>query len=254
MKKIVQNILLFFLFVLPLTKANAQIFNIEDRRGTFSDSTGMYENLNLGFGLIKNTKSVVDIRGTFQIEVLHKNRIFLSISKFHFVKAGGDEFVNEGFQHLRYNRMLDKTFDFETFGQVQYNTLVFINLRALAGSGFKIRLVNNEKQKFNVGVSVMYEYNEEAENNVTRSDVRISNYMSMAFEISSYATFSSTTYFQPLHNKIQDYRLSTNSTLRLKFLGSVDFITTFSLNYDRRVPDNYPHTIYSLSNGISYSF
>ena len=231
-----------------------QIVNIEDRRGTFSDTTGWYENLNLSIGLVKNRESVVSVNGSFQIEVLNNKRIFLSISRFNFVKAGGENFVNQGFQHIRFNRLISKNFDFETFGQIQYNTLVYINLRAIAGGGLKFRLLNRPKQKLNIGVAVMYEYDEESENNTSRGDMRISNYLSLALRISDNARFSCTTYFQPLYNKIADYRLSLDSTLRFKFFTNVDFITVFDFNYDPRVPDNFPKTIYSLSNGISYSF
>ncbi len=232
----------------------SQIFNVEDRRGTFSDSLGMHETLDLGISLNKNTKTVTSIKGTFQIEVLQKSRIFLSISKFNFVKAGGEDFVNQGFQHLRFNRLFNNNIEFETYGQIQYNTLVFIKLRALAGGGFKFELYNRPKQKVNYGLSVMYEYNEEAVDDITRSDVRVSNYFSIALKISETARFSSTTYFQPRWNKIADYRLSTQSTLRFKFLGNVDFKVSFSLTYDSRVPDDFVKTIYSLSNGISYRF
>ena len=240
--------------IIPGSCIFAQIVNIEDRRGTFSDTTGWYENLNIGIGLVKNKQSIVSLNGAFQIEVLNKKRIFLSISRFAFVKAGGENFVNQGFQHLRFNRLVSKHIDFETFGQVQYNTLVYINLRALAGGGLKFRLLNRPKQKLNIGVAVMYEYDEEGENNTPRNDIRVSNYLSLAIRLVDNARFSCTAYFQPLYNKLEDYRLSVDSMLRFKFFSSVDFITSFDLNYDPRVPDNFPTTIYSLSNGISYSF
>ena len=253
--KNLRKTLLPFLFLLCFANSVVgQIVNIEDRRSVFTDSTGWYENLNLGFGLVKNKQSVVNIDGSFQIEVRHKHRIFLSITKFNFIRAGEDRFVNEGFQHLRFNRFVSNNIDFETFGQAQYNQLVFINLRALAGSGLKFRLINKAKQKFNLGIAVMYEYNEVADSDNTRNDIRGSSYLSVAINLSDNATFSSTTYFQPLHNKIADYRLSTESNLRLKIFKSVDFVTSFSLAYDSRIPEEFPETTYSLKNGLSYSF
>lgn len=230
-----------------------QIVNIEDRRGTFSDSTGWHENLDIGLRLTKNTKTVTSINGAFQVEVLHKKRVLLSITKFNFVKAGDEDFVNQGFQHLRFNRFVNNNIQVETFGQIQYNTLVFIRLRAIAGSGIKFRLYNKPKQKLNYGIAVMYEYNEEVDD-VSRSDIRVSNYFSIAIKLADSATFSSTTYFQPRYNKVADYRLSTDSRLRFKFLGNVDFTVSFTLTYDSRVPDTFVKTIYSLSNGISYRF
>ena len=243
--------ILLFAFLPLLTWG--QIVNIEDRRGTFSDSIGWHENLNLAVALNKNKKTVTSISGTFQIEMLHRKRLFLSISKFNFVKAGGEDFVNQGFQHLRFNRFVNENLQFETFAQIQYNTLIFIRLRALAGTGIKFRFINRPKQKMNLGLAGMYEYNEEIDN-ITRNDIRVSTYFSMALKLSDTATFSSTTYFQPRWDKISDYRLSTDSTLRFKFLGNVDFVVSFNLTYDSRVPGDFVKTIYALSNGISYRF
>ncbi len=231
----------------------AQIVNIEDRRTTFTDSVGWYENLDVGFSFSQNKKSVSTLHGSFQIEVHQKKRSFLSISQFTFVKAGGERFVNQGFQHLRFTRELSSKFSLESFGQIQYNQLIFIKLRALAGGGLRFHLVDKKKEKVNFGLSTMYEYDEE-QGDVSRDDIRMSTYFSAAIRMGENAIISSTSYFQPLINKMADYRLSTETQLRVTLLGNVAFINTFSLTYDSRAPEEEVNTSYNLTSGISYVF
>ncbi len=249
MKPILSIILLF----LVGQNITAQIVNIEDRRTTFTDSVGWYENLDVGFSFSQNKESVSTLHGSFQIEVHQKKRSFLSISQFTFVKAGGERFVNQGFQHLRFTRELSNNLSLESFGQIQYNQLIFIKLRALAGGGLRFRLVNRVKEKVNFGVSTMYEYDEE-KGDVSRDDIRMSTYFSAAIRLGESAIISSTSYFQPLVNKIADYRMSTESQLRLTLLGNVSFINTFSLTYDSRAPEGEVTTSYRLTSGMSYVF
>jgi hypothetical protein len=113
-----QVFILFLFFPIILS---SQIVNIEDRRTVFNDSIGWYENIDIGVNLIKNTDKVFSISGAFQLEVLQKGRRILSITKVKFLDAGDENFVNNGFQHLRYNRIFNSWFTFELFGQAQYN-------------------------------------------------------------------------------------------------------------------------------------
>jgi hypothetical protein len=154
------------LLVLSLTSSTyflgAQIVNVEDRRGTFTDTIGWFESLELGFNLIQNNDRIVNIKGSFYLEVLQKKRVFLSITKFEFIRAGDQNFVDQGFQHLRFTRIISNRLRFETFGQIQYNEQILVRLRALAGAGPRLRIHKDKKSKAYYGIAYMYEYEEKS--------------------------------------------------------------------------------------------
>lgn len=245
---------LLLLFICLPFITDGQIVNIEDRRSIFKDTIGWFENLDLGFNLVKNDERVLDLNGAFQIEVLQKNRIFLSLTKFHLIRAGDKQFVNQGFQHLRFTRLVSSHFSVETFGQIQYNEQIFIKLRGLLGMGPRIKLYHNKNKKLHLGVAYMYEYEEESGNFRIHRSNRLSSYLSIGFRFNKIVHLASTTYFQPNFEAISDYRMSSQTSLRFLVFKNLHFRTAFSYTYDTRVSEGAPATVYNLSQGISYAF
>lgn len=132
-----------------------QIVNIEDKRSSFTDTTAWHETLDLGFNWIKNNSNILNLSGAAQIESQNKNRMILSITSFKYVVINDQHFVNEGFQHLRYNNSLRKKLTFEIFAQAQFNEQLKLKLRALAGTGLRFTLINKAKAKTFLGTSIM---------------------------------------------------------------------------------------------------
>ena len=237
----------------------SQIVNIEDRRTNFKDSIGWYERADLNFSWYKNTKSIVNLGGSFQVEFQYKKRILLSITKFNYIDIDKSSFVNQGFQHLRYNRLMNKWLTFETFGQVQYNEKILLKLRALAGTGFKFSLLNMPDKKVKLGLAYMFEYNEDNNNDPeivvdVHRDQRASTYFTFYFLLNKTVKIASTTYFQPSLSDFKDYRLSTESSLIFDVTKKLKFTNTFSMLYDTRVPDGAPSTVQRFKSGLRYVF
>ena len=246
MKKI-----LFILFFAPCL-LSGQIVNIEDRRTVFNDSLGWYENLDIGINLIKNTDKIFSVTGAFQMEVLQKGRRLLSITKVHFLDAGEENFVNNGFQHLRFNRIFNHWLTYEVFGQAQYNEQLRIKFRALGGSGFRFGLLSKPKKRIHMGVSYMYEFDEEQDNGITHKDHRMSNYLTVSLKFNKIVSLRSTSYYQPLFTNFEDYRLSSESTLSFIIAKNLRFNSSFQYSFDSRASAGAPKSSYSLINGIRY--
>ena len=111
------SVLLTF-FVFP---AISQIVNVEDKRSSFTDSIQWVEQLELGVNLTHNKQDVLTLQGKAQIEFTYYDKLLISITNFNFVKAGDQNFVNEGFQHLRYNSKMKK--EWLTYESVSYTHL-----------------------------------------------------------------------------------------------------------------------------------
>jgi hypothetical protein len=232
----------------------AQIVNIEDKRSEFKDSIQWIEQLDLGINLVHNKSNVLSLKGKAQVEFTYFNKLFLSISSFNFVKAGDQKFVNEGFQHLRYNSGIDKRFIYELFGQIQYNENTNIELRALIGSGLRYHFVGKSKDKGYLGFSYMYEFEKESLEKIKHYNHRLNSYLSFSWHPHDQIKVASTSYFQPLFSNINDFRLSSLTAVIFSFSKRLNLKTTFSIIYDSRAAIGAPKTVYRYLNSFSYRF
>ncbi|MEM6321361.1 MAG: DUF481 domain-containing protein [Bacteroidota bacterium] len=242
------------LFLLIGNDAFAQIVNIEDKRSELVDSVQWVEQLELGFNLTRNKTEVFNIRGKAQIEFTYFDKLLISITDFNFVKANNTNFVNEGFQHLRYNSKMNDWLTFELFGQVQYNERANIALRTLAGTGLRYQLFEKGKDRGFLGTSYMYEFEEESLEEIKHNNHRLSTYLSFSWHPQENIQVASTSYFQPLFTQWSDYRLSSQTSVIFSFSKRLDFRSTFSIVYDSRAALGAPKTIYRLLNSFRYRF
>ncbi len=228
-----------------------QIVNIENQRDHFTDSVGFHEQLDISVAFIKNTKSIININGGLQVEFGLEGRMFLSLTQLNFQRAGGEEFVNEGFQHLRYTVQWSPRTFYEVFGQIQYNEAILIKLRGLAGTGPRFALLRGDQSKVFFGTSLMFEYNELSGDEVIHRNLRWGNYGSLTLKPNDKWSVTSTTYYQPLFSNFADYRLSSETVIRLKISEKVLFRSALQLRYDSRRPGGVPNLISRFTNGIT---
>ncbi len=250
----VKQNLYFLLLMFCSSQAIAQIVNVEDKRSQFTDSIQWVEQLELGASFTKNKKEVFSLTGKAQIEFVYYDKSIISLTNFNFVKAGNENFVNEGFQHLRYNSKIKEWLTFELFGQVQYNERANIAIRALAGTGFRYRLFKKEADKAYLGTSYMYEFEEESEVEIKHYNHRLSTYFALSWQPQPNIKIASTSYYQPLFTNPKDYRLSSQTAVIFSFSERLDFKTTFSIIYDSRAAIGAPKTSYRFLNSLRYRF
>lgn len=244
-----KRIFTFYFLVCPFI-STGQIVNVEDLRTTFKDSIGWYERIDLNASLLKNTEQIFAGSGAIQLEFLHLNRRFLSISEYRFLKAGSNEFINEGMQHLRYNIKLSKYYTHEFFTQLQYNQQTAIKIRALIGTGIRIPLLGNEQYKVHYGLAYMFEYNEENEARNVFRDHRMSTYLSLNIKLLGHLKFVSTTYYQPIITNLDSFRLSSQNTFEINLSKIFSFTIKYTANYNKRIREGTPLFTYHLTNGL----
>ncbi len=235
--------------------ALAQIVNIERKRIS-ADSTGFLGEGYLNFSGSKTTKSALALSTGILLEYKSKstNDLWLFISDFSLIKGEKENFSNNGFGHLRYNKKLGKAIRWEIFTQLQYNSLTKIDKRALLGTGLRFKMTQYEKARFYLGVGVMYEYEELLDPRLIQHDQRSTNYLSFTLMPEETVSFSSTTYVQPLIKDLRDYRIYTENTLDLDITKKLTFIATVKYGYDTRPPEGVPTSTYSFANGIKILF
>ncbi|MCF8245403.1 MAG: DUF481 domain-containing protein [Saprospiraceae bacterium] len=244
------------LALLP-TLLSAQIVNIEEQRITgTNDSTHWYGNLRFGANLIKVQEQVLQLNTAAQVEYKQDKSLVLFLMDGRFLRAGGKQFNNAGFAHLRYNRKLTGPLSTEVFAQAQFNKLLYIELRTLGGGGLRYRIFKNASGKSRVyfGSAYLFEHNRFTDATADRNWHRLSNYLSFTFRPWQGVTLVSTTYFQPQLTDWNNYRLATECRLDTPLGKKISFFTDFTLQTDKALPKDAPVVTYAWLNGLTLKF
>ena len=244
-----RNILLFLF--LPVCSFG-QIINVENKRFS-SDKDGFVGTFDLGLNLIKNTAHILQFNNNVQLQYSKENHTYLLLNDISFVqKEGEEDWLNKGYQHFRYIYQ-NKKLGFEGFIQHQYDKAQKIQLRMLMGAGARWQLVKNDSLQFAMGFSTMNEY----ENPVDADpfvQIRLSYYLSCAFQVNENISLSTTNYYQPLLTNWRDYRMSSQTTLKLALNKQFEFKIAGNITFDSQPAEAVPLLNYHVINGVSYEF
>jgi hypothetical protein len=122
-------------------------------------------------------------------------------------------FLNRLLGHVRYRLTIMRALDAEVFVQSDRDVFRRVSLRALAGGGLRLRVINAEHVRLALGVSAMVEYEEiRADDDKPdagwRSTVgRASTYATVAIPLGARLALQETVYVQPRFGKPSDLRI-----------------------------------------------
>jgi putative salt-induced outer membrane protein YdiY len=241
------------LLLLSAEIAVGQVINTEQKRA-FQKKDGWVGSADLGFGLTQNVRTILQANSRITAQY-HKNKgTLLLLNDLSLLKVDSNSVQNSGFQHVRYSYQLKKFLIPEAFVQAQYNQVWKLQSRFLVGAGPRLQILKNDSNRVFMGFLAMYEREKVQDVRRIKNEVRMSNYLSMAFGIDKRVTFESITYYQPLFRSFKDFRVSSESSLRVGITKHMGFKTSFMLNFDSRPPDALTRMFYSFQNGFSYKF
>jgi hypothetical protein len=249
-----RTINLLILFLLPVLSV-AQIVNIEERRITgTNDTTNWYGFVRFGANLVKVKDQVLQINATGQVQYKKDRGMILLLLDGKFLRAGNQDFNNAGFSHLRYNYKITDPLVFEAFAQAQYNKLLLIELRALAGSGLRFRLFKDEsgKNRIYAGTAYLFEHNRFTEITAEENWHRWSNYLSFTFRPWENVKLINTTYYQPQIGDFKNYRFSSETRLDVPLGKKLSFSIDFTYSIDQSLPDTAPVSTYAWLNSLTW--
>jgi hypothetical protein len=244
--------LLFLGFLSCPFLLKAQVINVEGIR-SLADSIRFVGSASLNIELTKNVNNIFNISNDITLQYSFEKNTFLFLNKFEFKEVNDKKFTNKSIQHLRYNYLFHKNIAFESFVQFQKDKVSFINYRALVGLGTRFKVHQSEKNSFYIGALLMYEYENSigVNNNVIQEDTRGDFYFSFIFKPKKSIAIASTTYYQPVINTLNDYRISSETSLIINLFKNLDFTTTFSYQFDELPVLGIPKEQYELKNGIT---
>lgn len=246
----------FVLIFLAGLSANGQIVNIESKRT--HKKKGFSGSVDLSLNLIMNTKQLLQVGDKIRLGYQGTQNYFLLMTDHAFVKSEGQDFVNNGFEHIRFTHAFKDSgrIHLEAFEQGQFNKIQKINLRFLLGTGLRFGIIKQENYELNFGTGIMAEYEElDVDLNPVSRDLLSTNYLSFDAQFTPSLGFNTITYFQPKFlNDPGNYRLANESYIRLKINKYLQFKIVYSLSHDSRNLPDIRKTNYTLRNTLSLNF
>jgi len=234
------------------SSATAQVINIENRR-FLNDTDGFVGRVDVNFSLNQNVQQVMAFGSNVHAQyVKHRHRI-LAIGDLSFIKAAKQDFVNAGYQHLRYNYKIGSRLTWEAFAQAQYNKVLQLDRRYLAGTGPRFKIIKKQNLRLYIGVLYMREYQSQNNDSIKGWYNRLSSYFTLSYNFKK-MDFTNTTFFQPNIEEPADYRIASDSALEFVISNHLNFKAGFNLLYDTRQPKRIPALTYALRNGLSFKF
>jgi hypothetical protein len=231
----------------------AQIINVETAR--IYDTTGFFGDINAHVLLNKNVSQVFEL--DFSSSLLYKTKkdMYLLLGSYGFLKAAGENLIDNSFLHARYNRKIGKWLRWEVFTQLQSNVVNGIDSRFLVGTGPRNKIIERKFIKLYIAALLMYEYEKEAtDEQTTHKNFRNSSYVALTLLPKDYLQIVNTLFYQPLLKDFADYRVLNQTSVKVKAGKRLSLSLNWNYLFDSRPVISYPKVNYSLSTAIGYEF
>ncbi len=241
-------LLLFGIF----TNTKSQVINIEGKR-FLKDTNGFVGRGDFVFNLTQNTQQILTFGINFHSQYRYNRHKILAISDLAVIKTPNQDYVNSGYQHLRYGYKLFPRLSAEAFLQAQYNRVLLLDYRYLAGIGPRVRIIKKDRHKLYVGCMYMFEQQSQAFETIKQQNHRMSSYVTFNIGLSKF-DFSSTTFYQPVLNDFENYRIASDNNIDVGINNHFNLKIGVNLLFDTRQPPGVPELVYVIRNGISFRF
>ena len=231
----------------------AQVLNIERER-IVTDTTGWSGTGKLTLNLINNIQKFTEIGVNAHVQYKTNRSLWLALSDYEVIQSDKDDISNKGLQHFRYNYKINKFLTAEGFAQAQFNKVLSLNFRGLAGAGMRFSLLKKEHLRLYSGLAYMFEYEEPDKLYPIEYNHRMSTYLSLSYRMNENFSLVNTVYFQPRIDYFADYRLSNNLDFVLRITQKMSYVMTLEYMLDNEPLPGVPRNIYSFKNSLVFDF
>ena len=241
-----KSIFIIIISIFYTLNLSSQIVNVDSKRQ--SQEKGLSGITEFKFDFNKSVQTDWEFSNITYLQWDNEKWSVLLLNETNLDRAAGIDFSNDGYQHLRISKHLNKIYTLESYLQNQYDPVRDIKNRKLAGFGVRFKLI---KTCF-LGLSTLYE--KEELTNETINDIRISTSLQIKFDFGKKLSLSTTTYYQPSTKNLKDSKSSNETVLLINLNNKLSISNTLSTNYDTNPANSIPNLIYSFENGLVYSF
>ena len=230
------------LLVITPAIARAQIVNVQGSLAKPPEHDGVTGQLELRADWRTGNNTLVDLGGALNVLVREGRWLGLAIVRGEYGHGKDQTFKRKTFEHVRARATIDCRWRWEAFAQHELDGFRRLVVRALAGSGPALQILDEPSVSVLAGVAYMFEYErlDEREGAIDagfrRTAHRVSTYVTAAEKIGTATTLTQTVYAQPRLDEAGDIRLLGEVAATSKVSSRVALTQAFIGAYDRRPP------------------
>lgn len=267
--KLAVKSLLFILIVIPFFHStHAQILNVEKSRIKEDSSNYFVGNIGFSFSLYNRDagedepNSFIGLSGNSNLAYISEKHSYILINYINYTAVQKEALVQTGYAHFRTNFFRKARISNEVFAQYQYDLARGLESRWLAGTGLRINFVKSENTDLVFGPGIMYEY-EKWESPIENEPLRTAklfkstNYLSIRQKVNKNIEFNAISYYQTGYDKSIDnfrHRISGDVNVAVSVTNKLTLNTTFTCTFENRPIVPVTKFIYTITNGLAYSF
>lgn len=236
----------------PRAALHAQVVNIEGRR-FLNDTVPWQGYVNFRFNVSESGQRSLSLGLNGAVQYIDERDRWFFINDLAFSQVEANEFLNTGFQHLRYNYKADSLWTGEAFVQAQYNKPLRLDLRLTLGAGPRLTALDAEKWRVNIGTALMLEY-EYITQGERLLEGRSSSYVAATLKFSQLASLTTVVYYQPKVFDASDHRVALEGGLVINVTKRMTLESRLHLLKDSAPPEGVQALTYGWYNLFGYRF
>lgn len=263
------SLLFFFFLSASGYTVKAQILNVEKSRLKSDSANYFVGSLSLAFNANNQsiddngeTESFIGLKANSDMGYISEHNSYLLLSQFNYTATSNNTINSTGYGHFRINFLRNKRLSHEVFTQLQYDQGRGMQVRWLSGGGFRYNFLKKEKISMYLGIGGMYEeevWNFPGESEAQRvlSLWKATNYVSTRVIFNEHINLNLITYYQTGYDYDRDFfrhRINTDINLNVTITSTLAFTSNFFWAYENRPVVPISKFVFSVSNGIIYSF
>lgn len=223
--------------------AHGQIVNVQNALAKPPEHDGVIGQLEAKLDWREGNNKLLDVGAAASVIAKRGRTLALAIARAEYGRGRDDTFKRRTFEHLRARITLDCRWKWEVFGQHELDRFRRLTVRALAGTGPALQILNTEPVSILAGAAYMFEYEQldERAGTIDAGDRtvfhRASMYLTGTEQIGQTAAVTQTVYVQPRLDEPRDVRMFGELSITTRISKHFALTDAFIVTYDSRPPD-----------------
>lgn len=238
---------------------SGQVLNVESFRteATIDTTAAWSGETAFDVSLSKFNESVFKLGNETNASYFSGKHRYLFLTSVELINVDGSSVISNGYFHLRSTFNENNTVSPEIFTQYQYNENLGLNERYLAGASIRYRFLNRAAIRGSFVTGAMFEHEQW---NLADGSTVENDFLKSTSNVAVRGQLTETTqllligYYQARPDRFFKPRVTSENQLNMRISKYLTYRVKFTLTYESEPIGETPDLIYTLKNGLVFSF
>lgn len=236
-----------------------QVLNVESFRTEAAiDTTASWSGETaFDVSLSKFNESVFLLGNETNASYFSGNHRYLFLTSVELINVDGASVISNGYFHLRSTFNENKTVSPEIFTQYQYNENLGLNERYLAGGSIRYRFLDRQNIRGSLVTGAMFEHEQwglEDGSTIEKNLLKSTSNIAVRGQLTETTQLLLIGYYQARPDQFFKPRVTSENQLTMRISKYLTYRVKFTLTYESEPIGETPDLIYTLKNGLVFSF